>query len=130
MLPEVVGIVLVSHSAELARGLADLAGTVASGEARIVPAGGIDGHLGTRGEVGEAAIAEADQGDGVVLLADLGSSILTIRGILDHQPNGHIRLADAPLVEGAVAAAVSAAAGLNLEEVVTAAEGARGVSKL
>lgn len=129
MVPEVVGIVLVSHSEELARGLADLAGQVAGGEARIIPAGGIEGKLGTSGEVVETAIAEADQGDGVVLLADLGSSILTIRGILDHQPNGHIRLADAPLVEGAVAAAVSAAAGQNLEEVVMAAEAARSVNK-
>ena len=130
MLPEVVGIVLVSHSGELARGLAQLAGQVAGAEARVIPAGGLGDALGTSSEVVEAAIAEADQGDGVVLLADLGSSILTIRGILDHQPNGHIRLADAPLVEGAVAAAVSAAAGLTLEEVVTAAEGARGVRKL
>jgi PTS hybrid protein len=130
MLPEVVGIVLVSHSVELARGLAQLAGQVAGGEARVIPAGGLGDALGTSSEVVEAAIAEADQGDGVVLLADLGSSILTIRGILDHQPNGHIRLADAPLVEGAVAAAVSAAAGLTLEEVVAAAEGARGVNKL
>src|SRR4030081_2688094 len=129
MLPEVVGIVLVSHSAELARGLADLAGQVAGGEARIVPAGGIEGTLGTSGEVVEAAIAEADQGDGVVILADLGSSILTIRGILDHQPNGPVRWAGAPLVEGAVAAAGTAAAGLTLEEVVVAAEETRGVSK-
>lgn len=130
MLPEVVGIVLVSHSGELARGLAQLAGQVAGGEARVIPAGGLGDALGTSSEVVEAAIAEADQGDGVVLLADLGSSILTIRGILDHQPNGHIRLADAPMVEGAVAAAVSAAAGLSLEEVVSAAEEARGVNKL
>jgi PTS hybrid protein len=129
MLPEVVGIVLVSHSVELARGLAQLAGQVAGGEARVVPAGGLGDLLGTSSEVVEAAIAEADQGDGVVILADLGSSILTIRGILDHQPNGHIRLADAPLVEGAVAAAVTAAAGLTLEEVVVAAEETRGVSK-
>jgi phosphoenolpyruvate---glycerone phosphotransferase subunit DhaM len=129
MLPEVVGIVLVSHSVELARGLAQLAGQVAGGEARVVPAGGMGDLLGTSSEVVEAAIAEADQGDGVVILADLGSSILTIRGILDHQPNGHIRLADAPLVEGAVAAAVTAAAGLTLEDVVMAAEGTRGVSK-
>jgi phosphoenolpyruvate---glycerone phosphotransferase subunit DhaM len=130
MLPEVVGIVLVSHSHELARGLAHLAGQVAGGEARVIPAGGLGDALGTSSEVVEAAIAEADEGEGVVLLADIGSSILTIRGILDHQPNGHIRLADAPMVEGAVAAAVSAAAGLSLEEVVLAAEGARGVRKL
>jgi PTS hybrid protein len=127
----VVGIVLVSHSAELAKGLAELANQVAGGEAGVFPAGGgPDGELGTRAELVEMAIAAADQGDGVVLLGDLGSAILTIRGVLDHQPNGHVRLADAPLVEGAVAAAVAASAGLELADVVRAAESARDARKL
>jgi PTS hybrid protein len=64
-----------------------------------------------------------------VVLADLGSSILTVRHVLEGRANGHIRLVDAPFVEGAVAAAVMSAAGLSLEEVARAAEDARGVSK-
>lgn len=125
-----VGIVLVSHSLELARGLADLASQVAGAEVRIEPAGGAPGgSLGTNGDSVREAIARADLGDGVVVLADLGSSILTVRHLLEGKTNGHIRLVDAPFVEGAVAAAVMSSAGQSLEDVAKAAEDARGASK-
>ncbi|MDQ6879666.1 MAG: dihydroxyacetone kinase phosphoryl donor subunit DhaM [Candidatus Dormibacteraeota bacterium] len=125
-----VGIVLVSHSAELARGLADLTSQVAGAEVRIEPAGGgPDGTLGTNGDWVRDAIGRADTGDGVVVLADLGSAILTVRHVLEGQANGHVRLVDAPLVEGAVAAAIMASAGQSLEDVARAAEEARGASK-
>jgi PTS hybrid protein len=127
----VVGIVLVSHSVDLARGLAELASQVAGSGAQVVPAGGgPDGVLGTSADVVQAAIDGADGGDGVAILADIGSAILTIKGVLAVQPNGHVRLADAPLVEGAVAAAVAAAAGLPLDDVIAAAEEARHANKL
>lgn len=126
-----VGIVLVSHSFELAHGLADLASQVAGSEVRIEAAGGgPEGTLGTSGDVVRNAIDRADSGEGVVVLADLGSSILTVRHLLEGLPNGHIRLADAPLVEGAVAAAVTSSAGQPLEAVLQAAEDARGARKL
>ena len=125
-----VGIVLVSHSLELARGLADLASQVAGAEVRIEPAGGAPGgSLGTNGDSVREAIARADLGDGVVVLADLGSSILTVRHLLEGKANGHIRLVDAPFVEGAVAAAVMSSAGQSLDDVAKAAEDARGASK-
>jgi PTS hybrid protein len=121
----------VSHSVELARGLAELAGQVAGPEVRVEPAGGgPEGVLGTSDSLVEAAITAADQGAGVVVLADLGSAILTIRHVLGQQANGHVRLADAPLVEGAVAAAVTSASGAALDDVVRAAEDARCVRKL
>jgi phosphoenolpyruvate---glycerone phosphotransferase subunit DhaM len=125
-----VGIVLVSHSPELAAGLADLAGQMAGPEVGIEPVGGgPDGRLGTDGDRVRDAIRHADRGDGVVVLGDLGSAILTIRHVLEGM-NGSVRLADAPLVEGAVAAAVVASAGLALDEVARAAEEARGANKL
>jgi dihydroxyacetone kinase DhaKLM complex PTS-EIIA-like component DhaM len=65
----------------------------------------------------------------VVVLADLGSSILTVRHLLEGKLNGHVRLVDAPFVEGAVAAAVMSSAGQSLEDVAKAAEDARGASK-
>src|SRR6202171_4617332 len=126
------GIVLVSHIAELARGLPAPARQVAGPEVRIEAAGGgPEGSLGTSGDVVRHAIESADQGDGVVILCDLGSAILTVRHVLDG--NGHggkIRLVDAPLVEGAIAAAVMSAASRPLEEVIKAAEDARGANKL
>jgi len=125
-----VGIVLVSHSFELAHGLADLTSQVAGTEVRIEPAGGgPGGSLGTSGDTVRDAIRRADCGQGVVVLADLGSSILTVRHLLEGHLNGHVRLVDAPFVEGAVAAAVMSAAGQSLDDVAQAAEDARGASK-
>ena len=126
-----VGIVVVSHSAELARGVAELAGQVAGPDVRIeVAGGGPDGGLGTDDGLVRDAIRRANQGEGVVVLGDLGSAILTIRHVLERQRNGHAVLVDAPLVEGAVAAAVVASTGSNVDEVARAAEVARGASKL
>jgi PTS hybrid protein len=128
---DVVGIVVVSHSADLARGVADLASQMAGSEVRIeIAGGGPDGTLGTDDGLVRDAIRRADGGDGVIVLGDLGSAILTIRHVLERQSNGHARLADAPLVEGAVAAAVIASTGCGLADVAKAAEEARGANKL
>jgi phosphoenolpyruvate---glycerone phosphotransferase subunit DhaM len=127
-----VGIVIVSHSREIAAGTVALAAQMAGEEVRIEAAGGMpDGSLGTDGALVEAAIAAADQGDGAIVLGDLGSAILTARHVLeDHASNGSVRLVDAPIVEGAVAAAVVSSAGRPLDEVASAAEGARAIPKL
>ena len=129
-----VGIVLISHSSGLAAGAAELVGQIAAG-ARVVPAGGTDdGRLGTSTERIAAAIATADTGDGVLLVPDMGSSVLSALALLadlDPESSGkRVRLADAPFVEGAVAAAVAASGGLDLTAVATAAEEARDVRKL
>ena len=126
-----VGIVVVSHSAELARGVTELASQVAGPEVRIEAAGGGPGGiLGTDDGLVRDAIRRANQGDGVIVLGDLGSAILTIRHVLERSGNGHARLVDAPLVEGTVAAAVVASTGSALDDVAQAAEVARGASKL
>ncbi|GIF14455.1 dihydroxyacetone kinase phosphoryl donor subunit DhaM [Actinoplanes teichomyceticus] len=123
-----VGIVLVSHSQQLASGLRDLLRQVATGEVRVEPAGGTpDGGLGTSPERIEAAIGRADSGAGVVILADLGSAVLTTRAVLADAPGP--LLVDAPFVEGAVAAAVTASTGADLETVAAAAREARDVGK-
>jgi dihydroxyacetone kinase phosphotransfer subunit len=128
----VVGIVVVSHSRDIAAGTARLAAQMAGPEVPIETAGGTaDGGLGTDAARVEAALAAADRGNGVVVLGDLGSAILTVRAILeDADADGGVRLLDAPLVEGAVAAAVTASAGLGIDDVARAAEEARAVSKL
>jgi phosphoenolpyruvate---glycerone phosphotransferase subunit DhaM len=129
----VIGIVLVSHSAALAEGLAEMADQIAGGEVCILAAGGgPDGTLGTRGDVIVDAIAEADSGNGVLILADLGSAILSVKAALASGDVEGTRalLADAPLVEGAVAAAVAASIGQDLEAARGAAEEAWSVRKL
>lgn len=127
-----VGIVVVSHSAELAAGLSELAGQMAGPDVAIEPAGGTAaGGLGTDEARVLAAIERAGRdGDGVLVLGDLGSSILTVRHLLETELNGQVRLADAPFVEGAVTAAVTAAAGVGLDDVLSAAEEARDARKL
>ena len=123
-----VGIVVVSHSPALAAGLAEVAGQMAGPAVPIEAAGGrADGTLGTDEDGVRAAIDRAGRGGGgVVVLGDLGSSILTVRHLLERRANGHVRLADAPFVEGAVTAAVVASAGAPIDDVVRDAEEARG----
>jgi phosphoenolpyruvate---glycerone phosphotransferase subunit DhaM len=129
-----VGLVLVSHSAELAQGVADLAGQVAGPAVAIVTAGGAsDGSLGTDGGRVLDLLRAAAAGSGAVVLVDLGSSVLSVRAALAElsaAESERIRVADAPLVEGAVAAAVAASTGCSLEEAARAAEEARNVAKL
>ena len=123
-----VGIVLVSHSRELAAGLADVAGQMAPNVA-IRPAGGLeDGSIGTSFELISAAIAEADSGDGAVLLYDLGSGFLTAETaveFLEDERAGRVVIVDAPFVLGAVSASIAANVGADLRGVIGAALDAR-----
>ncbi|MGO4636598.1 dihydroxyacetone kinase phosphoryl donor subunit DhaM [Streptomyces sp. 2RAF24] len=121
-----VGIVLVSHSAAVAASVAELARGLAGGgdTAPIVPAGGTpDGGLGTSSDLITEAAKAANGGAGVALLVDLGSAVLTVKALLaegDELPEGS-RLVDAPFVEGAVAALVTASTGADLDAVTAAA---------
>ena len=126
----VIGIVLVSHSAALAQGLAEMLAAIGSADVPVAVAGGAaHGGLGTSVEFIQAAIDAADQGDGVVIIPDLGSSVLSARTVLEGVDGRRVVLVDAPFVEGAVAAAVTAASGASLEDVAEAARQARDVSK-
>ncbi|MFI1016841.1 PTS-dependent dihydroxyacetone kinase phosphotransferase subunit DhaM [Streptomyces sp. NPDC020965] len=120
-----VGIVLVSHSAEVARSVAELAVRLAGGgTAPVASAGGTpDGGLGTSSELIAAAAASVDRGAGVAILVDLGSAVLTVKSMMaegDELPEG-ARLVDAPFVEGAVGAVVTASVGGDLDAVEAAA---------
>jgi PTS hybrid protein len=127
----VVGIVLVSHSPKLAEGLADLLAAIGSPDVAVVLAAGTeDGRLGTNPDAVTAAVAAADRGDGVVVLPDLGSAVLSVKVALEDSDWARHVLVDAPFVEGAVAAAVTAAGGASVGEVAEAARGARDVPKL
>lgn len=130
-----VGLVLVSHSPALAAATAELAGVLAGPEVSIKPAGGADdGRFGTSIDLIRAAVDEADSGDGVCVLMDMGSSVLTSKTLLadlaDEDDAPRVKLADAPFVEGVVTAAVLAAAGQDLDAITAAAEEAWSAHKL
>ena len=127
--PGKVGVVFVSHSARIAEGLVELARQMAPSAALVAAGGTDDGRIGTSFDLVSSGIAEADSGAGVVVLCDLGSAILTTEtalDFLDDEMRERVRIVDAPLVEGGVAAAVAAEAGDDLAQVVSAAESARG----
>jgi phosphoenolpyruvate---glycerone phosphotransferase subunit DhaM len=126
-----VGLVVVSHSRPLADAAVVLARGMLPGRelAVEIAAGDVDGGLGTDATAIAAAIAVADSGDGVVVLMDLGSAVLsaeTALELLDDDVRERVVLSPAPLVEGLVGAAVIAATGAPRDRV--AAEALRGLA--
>jgi len=123
-----VGIVVVSHSEALAEGVVALAREMGSAELALEAAGGTDepGVLGTSAEKVQAAVERVMSPDGVLVLMDLGSALMSAEfavELLGDTP-GKVVLSEAPLVEGAVAAAAAAGGGASLEEVAAEARGA------
>ena len=122
-----VGIVVVSHSAALAAAAGELAREMAGDGLRLALAGGIDDEsapLGTDATKVMAAVEEVDDEAGVLVLMDLGSAVLSAelaRDLLPPEIAARVLLCEAPIVEGLVAAAVQAAAGAPLEDVVAEA---------
>lgn len=127
-----VGVLIVSHSKKAAEGIYELAIQMAGKDHRVVAVGGMeDGSIGTDAIRIKEGIESANDGDGVVLLADLGSGILSSQMAIDLlEEDIQVQIADAPILEGAISAAVQAAIGGNLKEVIEAAELAKQVSKL
>jgi phosphocarrier protein FPr len=125
-----IGLVIVSHSAKLAEGVCDLARQVAQGRVRIAAAGGTadpENPIGTDAFRVLQAIESVYSEDGVLVLMDLGSAVLsagTAIELLDEARKPHVQLCAAPLVEGAVAAASLAAAGASLAEIAIEARNA------
>ena len=125
-----VGLVIVTHSAALAHGIAETCRMMAK-DARIAIAGGMeDGGFGTSYARIVAAIDAVYGADGVVILMDAGSSILTVETIVEEMSERRLRMADCPVVEGSVVAAIAAVCGGSLDEVVQRAEETRGAVKI
>ena len=130
-----MGLVLISHSRTLVGGLHEMVVQVA-GDVPVTTAGGTqDGRLGTTAPSIATAIRSALDGgaDHALVLLDLGSAALSLEVALeefDEADRARIRVTDAPLVEGAILAAVQASIGASIDEVVAAAEGAASMAKL
>jgi phosphocarrier protein FPr len=125
-----VGLVIVSHSARLAEGVRELAHQMTQGRVPLAIAGGIDdpeNPIGTDAMKVIEAIDAVYSDDGVVILMDLGSALLSAETALDFLPDERrerVFLSKAPLVEGAMAAAVQAMVGAPVEQVLAEAESA------
>lgn len=112
-----VGFVIVSHSKNLAESVVELT-TMMAPDASIRPAGGMeDGSFGTSFEKIQSAIDEIYTDDGVLILMDMGSAVMTTEMVLEMMPDRKVQMVDCPLVEGAVAGTVSAVGGLSFEEI-------------
>lgn len=128
-----VAIVIVSHSARLSEGIAELAEQMSMGEVTIAVAGGTDdGAIGTSIDKVTAALQKASNPDGTLVLLDLGSAVMITEmalEMLDPSERTRIIISSAPLVEGAVLAAVEASAGSSLQEVAEAANNGHDMPK-
>lgn len=122
-----IGIVVVSHSAKLADGVVELARNMGGPEVQIQAAGGLDlpdQPLGTDPILILAAIEKVYSDEGVLVLMDLGSALLSSEMALEMLPDEkrlHVILCEAPVVEGAIAAAVQARIGSSLQQVAAEA---------
>lgn len=125
-----VSLLIVSHSAEIANGVKALAEQMAQGKLAIAAAGGtLDGTLGTSTDLIAQALQSLDPTAGVLVLMDLGSAVMSAETVLELSGVSFI-MSNAPLVEGAVLAAVEAATGATLEQTAAAAERARDLTKV
>jgi len=128
-----VGIVIVSHSARLAEGVRELVEQMTQGAVPLAVAGGFDdpaNPIGTDPKKVQAAIEAVYSDDGVVVLMDLGSALLSAEMAVEFlapDRQSHVYLCAAPLVEGAMAAAVQAAVGASVQQVMAEARNALSV---
>lgn len=124
-----IGIVIVSHSPKIAEGVVELANQMSQGQVPLAAAGGIDDPVNTIGTDAfriQEAIEQVYSDDGVLVLMDLGSAIISTQTALEFlspEQAANVRLCSAPIIEGAVAAAVEAISNSNLDEIATAALG-------
>lgn len=125
-----VGIVVASHSRQLAEGVIELARMMAP-NVPMAAAGGLeDGAPGTSFRKIVGAVRKVYSEDGVAVLMDIGSSVMTAEMAIEMLAQPKLKLFDCPLVEGAVVAAIAANMGNSLEEIERQTVGARYMRKL
>lgn len=128
-----VGVVVVSHSRKVAEGIKELADQMVGEDSMIIAAGGLeDGSIGTDAVMIMEAIKRADKGEGVVVMVDLGSAVLSTGLAIEFLEDGlagRVKIADAPILEGTISAAVQASTGDRLPGVLAAALEARELVK-
>lgn len=112
-----VGFVIVSHSENLAKSVIELTSIMAP-SAAIAAAGGMEGGgFGTSFEKIQAAIESVYTEDGVLVLMDLGSAVMTTEMVIEMFNGKKVEMVDCPLVEGAVVGTIDAVGGMDFEEI-------------
>lgn len=124
-----VGIVIVSHSKNLADSVVEFTGLMAP-DAKIAAAGGMEGGgFGTSFEKIQKAIESVYSEEGVIVLMDMGSAVMTTEMVLDMFEPDTVKMADCPLVEGAVVATINAVSGMKMDEILAALSQVAGTPK-
>lgn len=124
-----VGIVIVSHSENLAKSIVELTAMMAP-NAKIAPAGGMeDGSFGTSFERIQAAIDSVYSDDGVLVLMDMGSAVMTTEMVIEMMDGQKVEMVDCPIVEGAILATVNAICDMNFDEIKESLADVAGTSK-
>lgn len=128
-----IGIVIVSHSDKIAEGIVDLCYEMASDSVKIIPAGGTnDGRIGTDPIKIKEAIEEAFGGNEVVILGDIGSSLMNTElaiELLDEKLKEKVKILDTPIVEGSIVVAVQASISNDIDKILKIAEEVRTTRK-
>ena len=129
-----IGIVIISHSIKIAEGIIDLCNEMVGDNIKIIPAGGSsDGRIGTDPIKIKEAIEKAYDGDGVVILADIGSSLMNAdmaMELLEEEIRKKTIILDTPVVEGSIGVAVQASISNDINQILQVAEEARTTKKV
>lgn len=112
-----VGIVIVSHSEKLAKGVLDVTKIMADGCPVAIAGGNDDGEYGTSYEKIKNAIEKVHCEDGTVVLVDMGSAVMTAEMVIEDLEYSDVCLLDCPIAEGAISASLSSLCGDDLETV-------------
>lgn len=124
-----VGIVIVSHSNNLAKSIVELTKMMAP-EALTAYAGGLeDGSFGTSFDKIKKAVESVYSKDGVIILMDMGSAVMTTEMVIESFENMDIRMADCPIVEGALTATINAVNGLNADNIMNELKQVKNINK-
>lgn len=112
-----VGFVIVSHSRKLAEGVVELAKMMAPDVPQVAAGGLEDGSFGTSFERILEAVNEIYSEDGVIVLMDLGSAVMTTEMVVELFEGEKVEMVDCPLVEGAVVATIDSVGGMSFEDI-------------
>lgn len=128
-----VSLIIVTHTKKAAEGIKEFVVQMAGEEVPVMAVGGTtDGRIGTDPERIKDAIDEVYSAEGVLVLVDIGSAVMAAKSVvndLDPERKDKVKIANAPLIEGAIEAGVQASTGQNLPEIKKAAEKSKNIDK-